>query len=106
MDTQVADPSMATHLFRIAQEAVSNAGRHAQAQEICVSLEGTPGALRLTVSDDGLGLPHAAVGTTTGLGLRTMRARAAALGGTLVLDGSERGTTVRVVVPLRGRQEE
>jgi PAS domain S-box-containing protein len=106
MDTQVADPSMATHLFRIAQEAVSNAGRHARAKEICVSLEGGPGGLRLTISDDGIGLPHAAVGTTSGLGLRTMRARAAALGGTLVLDGSERGTTVRVVVPLRSRQDD
>ncbi len=106
VDAQVADPAMATHLFRIAQEAVSNAGRHAQATQISLSLEGGSGGLRLVISDDGVGLPQSAVGTTAGLGLRTMRSRAAALGGTLVLDGSEHGTTVRVVVPLRGRQDD
>jgi len=95
----VANPALATHLFRIAQEAISNAARHAGATEITIELEGRPDSLRLSVSDNGSGLPHEAVGTTRGLGLRTMRARAAALGGTLALDGSPSGTTVRVAVP-------
>jgi signal transduction histidine kinase len=101
-DTQVANPAVATHLFRIAQEAMSNAARHAGATLIETTLEGRPDALSLTISDDGSGIPSSAMGTTTGLGLRTMRARAAALGGTLTLTGTQEGTTVHVVVPRQG----
>jgi signal transduction histidine kinase len=101
-DTQVANPAVATHLFRIAQEAMSNAARHAGATLIETTLEGRPDALTLTIADDGSGIPSSAMGTTTGLGLRTMRARAAALGGTLALTGTQHGTTVHVVVPRHG----
>ena len=97
----VEDPSVATHLFRIAQEAVSNAARHAEARAITVELVRGGGALRLTVRDDGRGLPgEARGGAGGGLGLRTMRARAAALGGALSFASTpSAGTTVTCTIP-------
>jgi two-component system CheB/CheR fusion protein len=99
-DVKVADPAVATHLFRVAQEAVSNAARHAGAREIAVTLAADGDRLRLTVADDGHGMPGGALGVSAGLGLRTMRARAAALGGTLaVASAPDGGTTVTCTVP-------
>ena len=91
---RVDDPAVATNLFRIAQEAVSNAARHAGATEIAVRLARARGRLVLTVADDGKGLPPGAFGSSSGLGLRTMRARAAALGGTLTIESPATGGTV------------
>ncbi|HYE95836.1 MAG TPA: PAS domain S-box protein [Rubricoccaceae bacterium] len=72
---RVEDLSVATNLFRIAQEAVSNAAKHAGADEIHVELMRTKEGLRLTVHDDGRGTPAEALSEGAGLGLRTMRAR-------------------------------
>jgi PAS domain S-box-containing protein len=97
---RVGDPVVATGLFRIAQEAVNNAGRHAGATEIAVALARRGGELRLTVHDDGAGVPREALsGRGPGLGLRTMRSRAAALGGVLTVTGEGGGTTVTCVLP-------
>jgi PAS domain S-box-containing protein len=96
----VADPAVATHLFRVAQEAVSNAARHAGAQAVTVSLGVVGDRLRLAIRDDGRGMPAGALGDGGTLGLRTMRARAAALGGTLTVESAPgRGTTVTCTVP-------
>jgi PAS domain S-box-containing protein len=72
------------HLYRIAQEAVQNALKHAGAHVIEIDLRVRDGSVRLEVLDDGRGLP-AESPRGTGLGMRTMRFRASAIGGKLVL---------------------
>ena len=90
-------------LFRIAQEAVSNAGRHARAARIDVRLRQLDGAIVLTVSDDGAGfrdiglLRHTEPGH---LGIAGMRERAEAVGGHLEIATGSRGTTVRFRAPV------
>jgi PAS domain S-box-containing protein len=75
----VADPAKTMHLFRIAQEAVANAMRHAGAREIVVRLTDDADGIRLEVSDDGRGL-SAVRDPEAGIGLRIMRHRAEAIG--------------------------
>ena len=107
-------PATATHLYRVAQEAVTNAARHADAASVTVGLAWTPDEVRLTVVDDGVGIPEAidgptlsgAVrgGTTTpprGLGLQAMAYRARLIGGALDLSPADGGgTAVACAVPL------
>jgi PAS domain S-box-containing protein len=89
----VADPDLATQLYRIAQEAVSNSLRHGRPRRVRIALRSEPGALTLSVEDDGVGLP-----TTQqdgkGLGLRLMHYRAGIVGGTLTAARGEWGGTV------------
>jgi signal transduction histidine kinase len=86
-------------VFRIAQEALHNALRHAQAGRIEVRLRSDAGRLRLTVSDDGIGFDRATV-RARHLGLTTMAERARAAGGTLEIESAPgAGTTVRLEVP-------
>ena len=89
-------------LFRIVQEAVSNAVRHARAKSLDVSLVFGGSAVTASVRDDGVGFdPAARAVRSRHLGLTSMRERAAALGGRLVVDSAAgEGTTVRVEVPL------
>ena len=84
----VRDNIHAVHLFRIAQEAVGNATRHAHARNIIIALEASDSDLSLRVSDDGVGFDPAAVnaGADGGMGLNTMRYRARTLGGTLEIE--------------------
>jgi len=95
-------------LYHVAREALSNAVRHANAKRIEVTVEHSRDAVTLTVSDDGDGFSpleaesREAPGTTHGL--RTMRERAEALGGSVRIDASPRGgCAVRAFVPLSGR---
>ncbi|MDC0666337.1 sensor histidine kinase [Nannocystis radixulma] len=89
-------PSMptATELFRIAQEAASNAARHSGATKIQIRLVGDSDQLLLTVADDGVGMgrgPASARGG--GMGLRIMEHRANVLGARLRIDGNAAGGT-------------
>ena len=94
----VADSAVATHLYYIAQEAVNNAVKHSRAGTITVSLGGGPGVISLRVRDDGVGMPEHA-DQTNGLGLRTMRYRADAIGAFLdIRSVPPRGTIVRCFV--------
>jgi NarL family two-component system sensor histidine kinase LiaS len=80
-------------LFRIGQEALANVARHSGARHVRITLSGLSDAVTLVVTDDGVGLPGEA--ETSGLGLRSMQERMRAVGGTLVIEGSEdAGTTV------------
>ena len=89
-------------LFRIVQEALGNAAKHAQAKRITVALERSAGAVSLTVSDDGVGFDPIRLGTSGGMGLIMMRERASQLNGTFEFESSPgRGTTIRVVIPFR-----
>ena len=93
------DDYAATHLYRIAQEAVNNAVRHAGAGRIDITLTADDEGIRLTVEDDGSGI-EARAGAAEGMGLRTMRYRASVLGGALdIASGPGRGTKVTCSVP-------
>ncbi len=86
-------------LFRICEEALSNAARHARATSIRISLRGEPAGIVLEVIDDGIGFDlHAGAAS---VGLLGMRERAAAIGGTLSIErgAGGRGTVVRVILP-------
>ena len=87
--------------FRIAQEALHNALRHAHADRIDVALRSEPGGLELTVSDDGVGFDPADAATRARrLGLTTMAERARSAGGELAIDAAPgAGTSVRLRVP-------
>ncbi len=83
----------ATQLFRIAQEAVTNAVRHACAQHIAISFNCADGAtMQLVVSDDGIGRGRAAR-SAGGLGIRIMEHRAHSIGGQLAIDDLAQGGT-------------
>ena len=86
-------------LYRVAQEALHNALRHAGATRIGVTLSRTPRRVILEVTDDGSGFAPGAPG---GLGFASMRGRAASAGGTLTIRSAPgAGTAVRLAVPLR-----
>jgi signal transduction histidine kinase len=88
-------------VLRVAQEALANASKHADASAITVSLESAPGPrAALTVSDDGRGFDLANASEGAGLGLRLMRERVAEVDGSLTIESSPgRGTSVRLDVP-------
>lgn len=99
------DETAATHVYRIAQEALTNAMRHSRATEVSISLVASGGELQLEVSDNGRGLPPDDVPAgagSNGLGLKIMRYRAQVLGGNLDFGrASSGGATVRCTCPLR-----
>ncbi|MGZ4152175.1 MAG: sensor histidine kinase, partial [Actinomycetota bacterium] len=89
-------------VLRVAQEALSNARRHAGADRVRVRLAQCDGHLELCIADDGRGFDPAGVGAS-GFGLRTMQERVSALGGTFALVSAPgAGTQVTVRVPLNG----
>lgn len=97
---------VATALYRIAQEALTNAARHAEARHVTLQLDVVAGEVRLIVEDDGRGFdPSASLRARheRRLGLAGMRERASLVGGGLQVESSpERGgTTLYVRVPLR-----
>ena len=88
----VPDVHAATHLFRIAQEAVNNASRHARAKHIWIRLQRNRRGIRLRIEDDGCGLP--AGGTAPkGLGLKIMSYRASVIGATFSIAPRQGGGT-------------
>lgn len=90
-------------LFRITQEAVVNAGRHAHAQTVSISLRRVNSSVELVVSDDGHGfnwVNPAGASEPGHIGLACMRERAELMQGKLDIESSERGTRVLVRVPL------
>jgi two-component system, NarL family, sensor kinase len=95
-------PEMAGDLFRIAQEAVVNAGRHAEASRVELSLRTLGNRIELRVADDGHGFNGKNAFATAApghLGLASMRERAELMDGELEIESSERGTRVLVLVP-------
>jgi len=80
------------HLFRIAQEAVQNALKHARAQRIDVELTSTTAEVRIVVGDNGVGI-GAQPTSRTGYGMHTMRYRAAAIGGQFAIEARSGGGT-------------
>ncbi len=94
----IADLDVATHVYRIAQEAVANAIKHGKARTVTIRLTAQAGQATLSVRDDGKGLPSQPRGA--GMGLHTMRYRASVIGGILdIKRGSPRGTLVTCTFP-------
>ncbi|HYZ82836.1 MAG TPA: PAS domain S-box protein [Bryobacteraceae bacterium] len=90
----------ATALYRIAQEALRNAARHAPGAGVIVRLSGNGLQLRLSVHDDGPGFDAEAARTTGGLGVLSMQERSEAVGGRFILRSTPgSGTDIQVIVP-------
>ena len=90
----VENPTIATHLYRVAQEAIGNAVKHAQAKSIVVNLEQSDGELTLRIKDNGHGFTRQ-TGAMEGMGLRIMAYRADMIGANLRVDSTiGKGTTV------------
>jgi PAS domain S-box-containing protein len=86
----VSDPFVAGHLYRIAQEAMNNAVKHARARRLTLRLAITASELVLEISDDGRGLPRAGR-KQRGIGLRVMRHRANVIGARLEIQSLPNG---------------
>jgi signal transduction histidine kinase len=97
VDTALTSPQC-VELLRIAQEAVTNALKHAKCRHIEIDIWISGAMIHMTVRDDGVGIGRA--GSRDGIGMRTMRFRAARLGGTLHLQYARNvGTSVTISVP-------
>jgi len=97
-------PEMTNDLFRIAQEAVVNVGRHAGASRVELSLRSVDSQVELRVADDGHGFDDAepfSASEPGHLGLQSMRERAELIDGELEIESSSRGTRVLVRAPLQ-----
>lgn len=100
-------PPQALALYRIGQEAIRNAAQHSGGSHLDIVVSATPHHASITVRDDGISTWSSGDGAppdpeafgTRGLGLRNMRARAEAVGGTLAFTNGN-GTTVRAEIPL------
>ncbi|HWR54797.1 MAG TPA: sensor histidine kinase [Bryobacteraceae bacterium] len=89
-----------THLFRICQESLTNVARHSGATRVRISLRSSGQRVRLTVEDNGRGLPARGM-PQGGVGLTGMRARARSTGGELALRSTPgRGLTVEAALPV------
>jgi signal transduction histidine kinase len=86
------DGKVATELYRIAQEAITNVVKHAEARTAVIQLDHQDGRLELRVIDDGVGPPNAS--SHDGMGLRIMRYRAASIGARLTVEPGATGGTV------------
>ena len=89
---------LATQVYWVAREAVTNALKHGQPQHVWIRLQTSDGYLRLKVEDDGRGLSQST--RKDGIGLRVMAQRAELAGGTLRVEKAVHGTVVYCEVPL------
>lgn len=109
------DAELESTVYRIVQEALTNVGKHAQANSAIVEVRAGDGVMRIQVTDDGIGLPAdaaerasaAAEQMSGGFGMSGMRERAELVGGELDVRTADpvtgRGTAVRLTIPLAGR---
>jgi signal transduction histidine kinase len=94
-------PDVEFCLYRIAQESLNNASKHAQARQVSVVYSVHPGLARLVVQDDGVGFDPSAGAGGQSFGMIGMKERLAAFGGTLrVVSEPMRGTRVEASIPL------
>ena len=109
-DGRRLDAELESTIYRVVQEALTNVSRHAEANSAIVNISERDGRVFASVTDDGKGLPNAdrlgprGDGLEGGFGMGGMRERAELVGGELEFGPApERGTRVRLVVPLAGR---
>jgi signal transduction histidine kinase len=101
----IDDPAVATHLFRIAQEAVSNAIKHGRAKRVNITLSAEGDDVHLEVSDDGKGF-CAPSPDDKGMGLHIMQHRAAMIGATLTIQKRPPGTVLVCKLASMQKREE
>jgi len=101
---ELHDPTVAAHLFRIAQEAVSNAVRHGLPSRIDIRLEREGNRVALTIANDGRSIQHLP-DSGRGMGIRTMKYRSDVIDGTLRVTPAEGGGTV-VICSVPNKQLE
>jgi two-component system, LuxR family, sensor kinase FixL len=100
---RLPDSTVATHLYRIAQEAVTNAVKHGHVSRIVIELSVVGPNLTLSIKDDGIGLPET-LPESRGLGLRIMSSRAGMIGASLAVNNDPAGgTLVTCRLPLTDR---
>ena len=96
------DQEISTHLFRIAQEAVTNALRHANADSIDIQLLGSREKITLVIQDDGKGFHYRHGASTNGNGIDNMRDRAIILNGSFeILSAPGEGTVITAKIPIQ-----
>jgi signal transduction histidine kinase len=94
-------PPIEHAVFRVAQESLGNAARHAEPHAIDVRVTVAEGRVAMTISDDGQGFDPATMTGLRGMGLQLMRERIGELGGTVeVTSAPGRGTTVSAELPV------
>ncbi len=93
------DAASAIHLFRIAQEAISNAIKHGRARNVVIALSINPAGVRLSITDDGTGLPDP-LPANRGMGLNIMRHRSAIIGANFDVRHSAQGARVECTLPV------
>ena len=91
------DPTLETTIYRFAQEALTNVAKHARAEHLRVRLSRAPQAIEIEVADDGTGFDPAR--PSEGFGLVGMHERAGLVGGTMRVESSPEGTTIRALFP-------
>jgi signal transduction histidine kinase len=98
------DAAVVTHLYRIAQTAVTNAVKHSRAERIKIGLDSAASEIIMTVTDDGASPPDdTPAGQDAGAGLRTMAYRADLIGATFNIERlGARGTRLTCVLPAVG----
>jgi signal transduction histidine kinase len=99
---ELRDAFIAGHLYRIAQESVNNAVKHARATHVDIRLSQSDGAITLEISDDGQGMPKNKA-RVHGLGLGVMQHRASVIGAELTIH-SKRGEGVTITCRLRTKK--
>lgn len=105
-ESELREPH-ATAVYRMVQEALTNVARHAQASAASVTLEEDKGKLRVTVTDDGVGISPQASSATKSYGLLGIRERAHTLGGAArIYRAPGKGTVVEISLPLEARGPE
>jgi signal transduction histidine kinase len=102
-----SEPSQAVRvaLYRIAQESLSNAIRHAGATRLSLSLEESAGRIRMCIEDDGTGFDANRRDLSNGIGLRTIRDQVSNLNGELQITSGQNGTKLEVTIPLEPGNE-
>ena len=92
-------PTQSLNLYRICQEAVNNAFKHASAGEVSVDVSVTKNELVIKISDDGKGFDVSEIDSRTGYGLANMKRRATRLGAYCeIRSGRDKGATVEVTL--------
>jgi two-component system, NarL family, sensor histidine kinase UhpB len=97
------EPHTVGELYKIAQEAVTNAIKHGKAKKVGISLANGSERLVLTIQNDGLPFPDLQ-SHSTGMGLRIMNYRASLIGASLEVKGIGKGTRVTCSMPLEGKK--
>lgn len=101
MEGWKGDPALEKTIFRILQELLNNALRHAQATEISLTIRQLAGKLLLECGDDGVGFDPALIGQSSGIGWRNLRTRVDLHGGTFsVTSAPGQGTCTTISLPL------